>query len=68
MKPYLEKISSNVDLTYEEAADAMQLIMSGESTAAQFGSFVTGLRMKGETFQLKSLHSSKSIFEKNQTK
>ena len=44
MKPYLEKISSNVDLTYEEAADAMQLIMSGESTAAQFGSFVTGLR------------------------
>ena len=49
MKPYLEKISSNVDLTYEEAADAMQLIMSGESTAAQFGSFVTGLRMKGET-------------------
>ena len=27
----------------------MQLIMSGESTAAQFGSFVTGLRMKGET-------------------
>jgi len=49
MKPYLEKISSNVDLTYEEAADAMKLIMSGESTAAQFGSFVTGLRMKGET-------------------
>ena len=49
MKPYLEKISSNVDLTYEEAADAMQLIMSGESTDAQFGSFVTGLRMKGET-------------------
>ena len=49
MKPYLEKISSKVDLTYEEAADAMQLIMSGESTAAQFGSFVTGLRMKGET-------------------
>ena len=27
----------------------MQLIMSGESTAAQVGSFVTGLRMKGET-------------------
>ncbi|MFL2804138.1 MAG: anthranilate phosphoribosyltransferase [Dehalococcoidia bacterium] len=49
MKPYLEKLSSNVDLTFEEAIDAMQMIMSGESTSAQFGSFVTALRMKGET-------------------
>ena len=49
MKSYLEKLSSNYDLTFDESADAMQLIMSGHATPAQFGSFVTALRMKGET-------------------
>ena len=38
-----------VDLSREEAADAMRTIMSGEATPAQFGAFVTALRMKGET-------------------
>lgn len=37
------------DLSQEEAADAMRQIMSAEATPAQFGAFVTAMRMKGET-------------------
>ncbi len=37
------------DLTRQEMEDSMNLIMSGDATPAQIGSFITGLRMKGET-------------------
>ena len=37
------------DLSAEQAASAMDEIMSGEATPSQFGAFVTALRMKGET-------------------
>ena len=37
------------DLSADEAASAMDEIMSGEATPAQFGALVTALRMKGET-------------------
>jgi anthranilate phosphoribosyltransferase len=37
------------DLTEEMAAAAMEQLMSGEATPAQFAAFVTALRMKGET-------------------
>ena len=36
-------------LTQEQARRAMQSIMAGEATPAQIGSFVTAMRMKGET-------------------
>jgi anthranilate phosphoribosyltransferase len=36
-------------LSKEEAAGVMNEIMRGEATQAQIGSFLTGLRMKGET-------------------
>ena len=36
-------------LNMEEAAKVMEEIMSGEATPAQFGAFVTALRIKGET-------------------
>jgi len=36
-------------LTQEEAARAMEEIMSGEATPAQIGAFATALRLKGET-------------------
>jgi len=36
-------------LTEVEAAAVMEEIMSGEATPAQFGAFVTALRLKGET-------------------
>ncbi len=47
-----EAISSLVSgnsLTMEEAASVMEEIMSGRVTPAQFGAFVTALRLKGET-------------------
>ena len=36
-------------LTTEEAASVMEEIMEGKATSAQFGAFVTALRLKGET-------------------
>ena len=36
-------------LSMEQAAEAMIEIMSGDATPAQFGAFVTALRLKGET-------------------
>ncbi len=40
---------SGRSLTMEEAASVMEEIMGGEVTPAQFGAFVTALRLKGET-------------------
>ena len=45
----IEKVVSGLSLTVEEAAQAMEEIMTGDATPAQFGAFVTALRMKGET-------------------
>src|SRR5436309_14303463 len=43
------KVVDGTDLTREEAAAVMEEIMTGQATAAQFGSLVTGLRLKGES-------------------
>ena len=45
----IEKLIRGADLTQEEAARVMEEIMTGEATPAQFGAFVIGLRLKGET-------------------
>ena len=37
------------DLTFTQAEAAMDIIMNGEATPAQIGSYLTALRMKGET-------------------
>jgi len=39
------------DLAFEHAQRSMREIMSGEATPAQIGSFLTSLRMKGETVE-----------------
>jgi anthranilate phosphoribosyltransferase len=39
------------DLVMDDAASVMRQIMSGEATPAQLGSFLTALRLKGETNQ-----------------
>lgn len=49
LKPYLAKIVEGNHLTTEESYKAMDCIMSGEATDAQIASFLTGLRMNGET-------------------
>jgi len=45
----LTKLVDRVDLGEEEAAEAMQDIVSGNATPAQIGAFAVALRMKGET-------------------
>jgi anthranilate phosphoribosyltransferase len=44
----LEKLRRNEDLTTEEAASAMAVIMRGEAAAAQIAGLLIGLSMKGE--------------------
>ena len=48
---YIKKVIEGENLTTEEATAAMDSIMSGESTQAQIGSYLTALRMKGETIE-----------------
>ena len=47
----IQKMIDRVDLTEQEARTAMEEIMTGQSTDAQIGAFLTALRMKGETAQ-----------------
>ena len=48
---FIQKMVERVDLTEAEARQAMEEIMSGQSTDAQIAGFLTALRMKGETSQ-----------------
>jgi anthranilate phosphoribosyltransferase len=45
----IEKVVKKIDLTEAQAREVFNEIMSGKATPAQIGSFVTALRMKGET-------------------
>ncbi len=45
----IQSLVSGKSLTMDEAAQVMEEIMQGEVTPAQFGAFVTALRLKGET-------------------
>ena len=45
----IQKLVDGLTLSFEESAQAMNQIMEGEATPAQFGAFVTSLRLKGET-------------------
>ena len=45
----IEALVAGQSLTQEEASAVMREIMEGEATPAQLGSFVTALRVKGET-------------------
>jgi len=47
----IEKIARRKDLTESEMRGAFGEIMSGSATQAQIGSFITALRMKGETVE-----------------
>jgi anthranilate phosphoribosyltransferase len=49
LKAIIGKVASGQRLTREEAEEAFGVIMSGEATPAQIGSFLTGLRLRGET-------------------
>ncbi|HUI93629.1 MAG TPA: anthranilate phosphoribosyltransferase [Chitinivibrionales bacterium] len=45
----IKEIIAGKNLTVSQARDAFDAIMSGSATDAQIGSFITALRMKGET-------------------
>ena len=45
----IQKLVDGLTLSFDESVQAMNQIMEGEATPAQFGAFVTALRLKGET-------------------
>lgn len=47
----IEKLVNRIDLSEEETISVMNQIMAGEATPLQVASFLTALRMKGETMQ-----------------
>ncbi|MBW2049816.1 MAG: anthranilate phosphoribosyltransferase [Deltaproteobacteria bacterium] len=49
IKQAIGKVVRGADLKEREMEEAMREIMSGQATPAQIGSFVTALRLKGET-------------------
>ncbi|MDD4923528.1 MAG: anthranilate phosphoribosyltransferase [Dehalococcoidales bacterium] len=49
IKEAIKKLVERESLTVDESSAVMEEIMNGEATPAQLGSFVTALRMKGET-------------------
>ncbi len=51
MEHYIKKLVEGKDLTIHETETAMNSIMEGNATEAQIGSFLTAMRMKGETIE-----------------
>ena len=51
MECYIKKLVEGCNLTSEETMEAMNTIMEGRATEAQIGSFLTAMRMKGETIE-----------------
>ncbi|MFH0812187.1 MAG: anthranilate phosphoribosyltransferase [Pseudomonadota bacterium] len=49
IKEAIEEVISYRDLSEQEMTEVMEEIMEGRASSAQIGSFITGLRMKGET-------------------
>ena len=49
IKEAIAQVVAGNDLTEQEMVEVMNEIMGGECTQAQIGSFITALRMKGET-------------------
>jgi anthranilate phosphoribosyltransferase len=49
IKEAISALVSGRSLAADDAAQVMEEIMQGEATPAQFGAFVTALRLKGET-------------------
>src|SRR5690606_11583818 len=49
LRAYIAQVINGEDLSLEEAEAAMNVIMGGQATPAQIGSYLTALRMKGET-------------------
>lgn len=51
IKEAIQKLVENQDLTYDEARNVMDEIMSGTASQLHMGAYLTALRMKGETIE-----------------
>ncbi len=51
LKRFITKVVDGVDLNEAESGEAMDVIMEGKAPPTQIASFLTALRMKGETIQ-----------------
>jgi anthranilate phosphoribosyltransferase len=49
LKPHLAKVATGAALSFEEAREAFDIIMSGDATPGQIGAFLMALRVRGET-------------------
>ncbi|HMM43803.1 MAG TPA: hypothetical protein PKA95_18060, partial [Thermomicrobiales bacterium] len=49
LKPYIQAVVEGERLSREQAVQAMEIIMNGEASPSQIGSFLTGLRIRGGT-------------------
>ncbi|MCT8999492.1 anthranilate phosphoribosyltransferase [Chelativorans intermedius] len=49
LRPYIAKAASGAALSFAEAREAFDIIMSGEATPSQIGGFLMALRVRGET-------------------
>lgn len=49
LKPYIARIGAGEKLSEQDAADAFNVIMSGEASPSQIGGFLMGMRVRGET-------------------
>ena len=50
-KPFLHKIATGAALSRAESEQAFDCLLSGETTPAQMGAFLMGLRARGETLE-----------------
>jgi len=48
-KTYIAKVASGQALTFDEARQAFDIVMSGDATPSQIGGFLMALRVRGET-------------------
>ncbi len=51
LKQHIATVAAGESLSIEDAANAFDIIMSGEATPSQIGGFLMALRMRGETVE-----------------
>ena len=49
LKPYIQAVVDGTTLSRDDARKAMDVIMNGEASPPQIGSFLTAMRVRGET-------------------
>lgn len=66
IKECIAKLVKNIDLSQAEIEDAIEEIMTGQAMPTQIASFLTALRMKGETIE--EISGAASVMRRHATK